>query len=159
MNETYSKSLVLMEAVRSILIADTTDTHKTVREIKHYVSQRVYQSHLPNPSVLLPEITLYVDDGPSSLSLSSGTYYLNIKVWVSEDATTPNETLDNITARIEFLLNHKHEDLNGAVSSKSLRCRMIVKESSQKISDPVLKVLTRHIIYYIICDDEIITCP
>jgi hypothetical protein len=143
-----------MEAVRKVLVADTASTGYSVPSIASSVSTRIFQGHTPNPTVTYPMITMTVDEGPSDLLIDTSQCYLNLRIWVQESADKAPNVLDAISTRIEYLINKKPEVLNQIVSSKKLRCRLIYRQSSVRSSDPVLEVITKHMIFFVILDDE-----
>jgi hypothetical protein len=152
-NEKYSKSKVILEAVRSILVADNSNTGNEVREIEYYCSDRIHRGNLRTKSAF-PQITFGIDEGYDELNLPSGHYYLSVSAHERFDSKYPQETLDNISSRIAFLLNKKPNQLNLA-TSKNLRCRLIVKISALLVQDYTNKVFTKSINFRMICGDEI----
>lgn len=155
MNQNYSKQNTLLKSVRAILIGDTAVLATEVREIKYYVSNRIVQGQNP-VSLLMPQVTMDVNDGMNEQLLPSGEYYLMIKCWVEQDSEAPNDTLNNLSTRIIYLLNNRYNELNTKFPSENLRCRFIVKQSNTKHVDAVAKIIDRTILFRVIADDEIL---
>lgn len=151
-NESYSKSKVVLEAVRSILVSDNVNTGNEVREIDHYCGDRIYREYT-KPKKTFPQITLAIEEDISGIVLPTGGYFLEIKVHTAFDQHSPLDTKDNITARILFLLENKPASLNLA-TSKNLRCRLINKMSVHPTQDFIEKTYINVIRFKLICDHE-----
>lgn len=156
MNEKYSKSEVLLEAIVKILKEDDTNTGNTVREMNNTVADRIYRSHI-NENLSYPNVVIGVDEYNSNLGLPSGKFTVEIKVSVLQSEPYSFSVLDRIGSRIEFLLNKKTSSINLA-SSKNLRCRIFNKVSGLVTSDDLIKVNKKTILFDVICDDEILVC-
>lgn len=152
MNEEYSKSKVILESVRSILIGDNQNTGNDVREISHYCGNRIFRGKLRSKQQF-PQITINTDEGFNDIVIPSGYYFLEVNSHVVYDSKSPQDTLDDIATRVIFLLDRKSSQLNLA-TSKNLRCRIIQKMSSMSIEDDLDRVYTRTIRFKMICDDE-----
>ncbi len=158
MNMKESKTNILLEAVRSIFIADTTNTGFTSREINFYVGQRIYRTRMENHESF-PQITMDVDEYESELSLPSNRNLLTIQVHVKKDSQYALTVLGNLSNRIEYLLNKKPSSINLAVdSSKKLRCRLINKISGLLTTDELKEVHTKTLIFEVVLGDEILSC-
>lgn len=153
-NEQYSKSKVILEAVRSIMTDDDANTGNELREIQYYCADRVYRGNLRVKSDF-PQISMRVEEGLDELNIPSGEYFLEVSSHEKFDANSPQDVLDGISSRIQFLLNKKPDQLNLA-TSKNLRCRLIIKLSALLIEDYVNRVFTKTIRFRTVCGDETI---
>lgn len=158
MNVVESKTNILLEAVRNLFIADTTNTGYTSREINYYVGQRIYRTRMEIGDSF-PQITLDVDEYESELALPSQRCLLTIQAHVKKDAPYALTSLGNLSNRIEYLLNKKPSSINLAVNnSKKLRCRLINKISGLLTTDELKEVHTKTLIFDVILGDEILSC-
>lgn len=155
-NVTESKVNILLEAVYKILSADSTNTGVTMREITHYTTN-ISRKKIEQQSTF-PQITFEVDEQESELLLPSQSYLLTVSAHVKKDMQYALTSLDNLTARIEYLLNKKPSSINLAVSGKNLRCRLINKISGMKVTDELKEVHTKNLIFEVVLGDEIISC-
>jgi hypothetical protein len=158
MNQNVSKINLILGTVRDILIGDTTPVESSaeVKELNSYIAGRVYRSWSYNPDVkVFPQVTMICTDGASNLNLPSGKYSLDIKIWESFDASYPQTTIENISTRIDFLLNKQEKKLN--LSNSTLRCRQILRMDSINSTDVIDRLYTKTLYYNLICDDEILS--
>ena len=137
------------------MVADNVDTGYELREIEYYCANRIYRGNLRITSVF-PQITMNVEEGLDELNLPSGEYFLEMNVHEKFDAKHPQDTLDNISSRIQFLLNEKPDQLNLA-TGKNLRVWLIIKLSALPLQDYVNRIFTKTVRYKIICGDETIS--
>ena len=154
-NETYAKENVLLEAARTLLVNDNSNTGNTVREIQFYCADRIERDHTPAKTDF-PKITLSVAHGLTHLGLPSGSYFLNVTGHFEISDQNSLTKLSRMMARAFFLLNKKFDDLNVAVSGKNLRCRQILMLSSDTNRDELLKHYVKTSRFSVICDDEIL---
>jgi hypothetical protein len=154
-NETYSKENVLLEAVRTLLVNDNSNTSKIVREIHFYCGDRIERDFVAARTVF-PKITLSVDHAAVHSGLPSGTYFLDVTGHYEIGEQNSLTKLSRMMARSNFLLNEKHDNLNVAVSGKNLRCRQILMLSSIGRKDEFLKHYLRTLRFSVVCDDEIL---
>lgn len=153
MNELESKNSVLYSSVIKLLKDDNVSTGNIVKEINFYVGSRIIRKNL-RQKIKNPKILIDILDQPSDLSLPSGKYVLSTTVVVNTDDTYALTELDNISARVEFLLNKKSASLNLAYSSKNLRCRLINKVSGITSSDLLKKIHQKVTMFDVTLDDE-----
>lgn len=156
MNEKYSKSEVLIEAIVKILKDDNTNTGNIVREINYHAADRIYRKHVAD-KMTYPNIMISVDEFNNNLGLPSGRFSVEFKINVLQSEPYSFSVLDRIGSRIEFLLNKKTSQLNLA-TSKNLRCRLFNKASGLVTSDDLIKVNIKTLLFDAICDDEILVC-
>ena len=76
---------------------------------------------------------------------------------INSNASTPQTTLKRLMSRVETLLDKKQDNLNAVNVNKYLRCRIIIKVSSQEFEDFIKKVHRTITMFDVQCDDEIIT--
>ena len=133
-NEEYSKSKTILEAVRNIFVGDNANTGNDVREIEYYCADRVYRGNL-NVGHDFPQITISVDEGINGLNLPSGEYFLEVNSHNKFSSSNAQDVVDNMSSRVEFLLSNKPNQLNLAVTSKNLRCRIVRKLSALLTGD------------------------
>lgn len=157
MNLKESKSNILMEAVRTILVGDTTNTGYTSREIAYYCGTRIFRTRTEDDSAF-PKITMDVDEYESELALPSSRCLLTIQAHVKKDMSYALTNLGNLSNRIEYLLNKQIASINLAVSSKKLRCRLINKVSGLLTTDELKEVHTKTLIFDVVLDDETLNC-
>ena len=157
MNITESKSNILMEAVYKILTTDTADTGLKSREISHYCSNRVFRSKLL-VSPIFPLITMETDEIGGELLLPSQRFLLTVQAHVKKEMEYALTSLDNLSNRIEYLLNKNTTSINLAVSSKKLRCRLINKVSALLTTDELKEVHTKSIQFDVVIGDELLQC-
>ena len=153
MSNALAKEEVLVEAVRAILVADNADTGVTVREINFYCADRIYMSD-KNADKAFPQIFMQTDTGQDQLNLPSGDYFFETTCCVKMDDTNPQQTLYRMDSRVLALINKKPNTLNLAVPSKNLRCRLIVKTTSLKFTDPLAQLYMKTTRFRVILDDE-----
>ncbi|MHA2363874.1 MAG: hypothetical protein ACXAC7_07940 [Candidatus Hodarchaeales archaeon] len=153
MSNELAKEEVLVEAVRAVLIADNTDTGGTVREIDFYCGDRIYMAdkNLDND---FPQIFLNTDAAPDQQLLPSGNYFLETTCCVKMDYTNAQQTMYRMDSRVLALINKKPDTLNLAVPSKNLRCRLILKMSSIRFTDPIAQLYLKNTRFRVILDDE-----
>jgi hypothetical protein len=153
----YSKQEVLIESVRTMFINDNANTGNTVREISHYVSNRIYRKYkIENKP--FPQTILEVTEFESALGLPSGNYNLKITNYVRMDSSEPWTVLGNLTARQINLLDKNQHQLNLVIPDKKLRCRLIQKNSVNDSDDTLSKLYIKVVSFFIICDKENISC-
>lgn len=152
-NESNSKEDVLLEAARTLLVNDNSDTSNTVREIHFYCADRIERDYVAAKTEF-PKITLSIVHGLTHLGLPSGGYFLNVTGHYEISEQNSLTMLSRMMARAFFLLNKKYDDLNVAVSSKNLRCRQILMLSSDTNKDELLKHYVKTTRFSVICDDE-----
>jgi len=157
MNESESKTDVLYSSIYKILKDDNTNTAKTVREIEYHVADRIIRSNLRH-NLANPKILMEVIESQTNLTLSTEKYMLILTVVVDMDMTYALTVLDNISARVEFLINKKPVSINLAYSSKNLRCRLINKTSGITSTDALKMIHQKHIMFDVVLDDEVIEC-
>lgn len=156
----YSKEEVLAEAIRILLIADTSDTTETVREIMFYISDANkvrYSGDLTIDFDSYPALTFKVESNGDENNLPTGNYLVQIMGSINANVSTPQATLKRLMSRVDYLINKKPNGLNTAVSSKNLRCRLILKTSVQEYEDFIKKVHRKLHMFSVQCDDEILT--
>jgi len=157
MNVKESKTNILLEAVYKILSEDSANTGYTMREMNFYVGDNINRPRL-EMGAEFPQVTFEVDEYETDLLIPTQKYQLTVSGHVKKDMAYAQTTLDNLTARIEYLLNKKPSSLNLAVPSKKLRCRLINKISGLKTTDELKEVHTKNLIFEVVLDDEIIQC-
>lgn len=149
----YSQENLLLKSVRKILKADTADTGESVREIAHYVSNRIYRSYawISNE---FNHLTMHVVGGPQEINLPNKTYMLHISGFYIMKSPSPQDNLGKLTQRILDLIDQKHVLLNENIS-EPLRCRLIVNLSNSFLPLVEDKLFQREMIFRVICDKEI----
>jgi len=156
MNKVYSKPKVLLEAVRTLLLADNSNTGNEVREIEYYVKNNIYRTYIFD-KLKFPQINISVNELGDLVSLPSSELLLKVIVWVKSDDSFPQDKLDNIVQRCIYLINKKPINLNNAVVGKDLRCRSIIHystiDNNERLDD---EVFGKEIWFNVKCDDEII---
>ena len=154
-NPTNSKEEVLMEAIRALMVADNVDTGVTVREIHYYVGDRIFPTE-HNIDEEFPQFGIIIEAVTDDFNIPTGDYFAEVMSYTKKDALSAITTLLRMDARVLVLINKKPQSLNDAVSSKNLRCRLIVKMSSFKTTDPIANLNVKRTRFRVICDDEII---
>lgn len=157
MTGTKAKSKLILEAVRGLLISDNTDTGNDMREIYHYTSHRIIRSHIPVGNDF-PQIIMKLDENDAMQLLPSGEFNLVISCWELLKKDAAHEVVDDMAARVIYLLHNKVDDLNNQVSGESLRLRLITKQSNLENTDEILKAVFRTVIFRIVADDEVLEC-
>lgn len=152
-----SKVELLYSAIQKILKDDNIDTGSDVREIQFYVEDRILRKNL-RQNLSNPKILMDITEQLSESNLPTSSYMLELMVVVDETQSYSLTVLDRIIARIEYLLNRKHNSLNAAMSTKYLRCRKILKTSAITTYDGLMKIHIKNIMFDIQADDEILQC-
>lgn len=163
-NVNYAKENVILEAVRSILVADNGTLSSDVKSIHQYVADRIIRkkAFLEPPEESL--ITMEVISRGGNYNLPSSSWFLTITAINPMEAepivagSNAQDDVANMSQRIEYLLNKKHDDLNNSVPTKNLRCRLINRISLLPTDDEKLKLYKRDIVFEMITDDEILDC-
>ncbi len=154
-NISNSKEEVLLEAIRTLMIADNADTGVTLREIHYYVADRIFPTE-QNMDEDFPQFGITTESVSDELNLPTGDYFVEVIAHTKKDAKYAITDLLRMDARVLVLINKKPQSLNDAVSSKNLRCRLIVKMSSLRTTDPIAHLNVKRTRFRVICDDEII---
>ena len=156
----YSKEEVLAEAIRNLLIADIVDTTEIVREIMFYITNANkvrYSGDLTVDFDSYPVLTFKIEGNGDDNNLPTGNYLVQIMGTINANASTPQAILKRLMSRVDSLINKKSNNLNTAVSSKNLRCRVILKTGVQEYEDFIKKVHRKLHMFSVQCDDEILT--
>ena len=90
----------------------------------------------------------------SDVSIPSNKYILEVMGVYKMDVDYAQTNLNNLMARVDFLINKKPVQMNLVVPSKNLRCRHVNKISALLWDDVVEKVYFSYIRFLVICDDE-----
>jgi hypothetical protein len=158
-NITYSKEVVILEAVNTILISDVLSTGNEVKSIKNYVDNRVYRTYTEdknNTNKFMPQLNMEMESMETNPSLPTGEYILTIKAFINQDASRPKDILDNLMARVCYLLDKKEKNLNNS-SNKNLRCVRCRKYSLIDNNDYLNKAIYgKQVIFTLKCMDEIL---
>jgi hypothetical protein len=154
-NVINAKEEVLMEAIRSLMVADNSNTGNPVREIHYYAADRIFPTE-HNIDEDFPQFGIVIESVLDDQILPTGEYFAEVISYVKKDYENSIRTLLRMDARVLALINKKHASLNAAVISKNLRCRLIVKMSSLRISDPIAQLNTKRTRFRVTCDDETI---
>jgi hypothetical protein len=155
----YAKDEILAEAIRILLIADTTPTGADVREVMYYVnsiSEIRYSNDLAADFGSYPALSIKTERSGDNNNLPTGFYLVHImgSIEVNTTQSRPQEKLKRLMSRVDALVNKKTNDLNNAVSSKNLRCRLFINSGSQEYEDFIKKIHRILITYKVQCDDE-----
>lgn len=149
----YSEDNLLLEAVRTLLVDDNSNTGESVREIHHYCEDRIVRSNLKT-LVNRPCITMYTVGGPSDLGLPTRQYMLHLTVNTDIETESSQDILNNLAQRVIDLLDEKPKSLNDKVS-ENLRCRLVVLISNNFISDEDKGLNKRELIFRITLQKQI----
>lgn len=153
-NKLFAKENVLLQSVIQILIQDNTNTNAEIREIHHYVADRIFRSFVDKKKEN-PQIVIAIQDNGDSVSLPTGSYIVMITAFVPMSHPFAPDVLSNLTARISYLLNKNEDNLNNIVPSKHLRCRRMLKFSLVDNNDYLdLEIYGKNILFDVVCDYE-----
>lgn len=152
-NTTEAKTNILLEAVKKILSDDNSTLSTTMKAIHYYIADNIMRKRLEQ-IVDYPAVTMDVDEQGTDLLIPTQKYLLTVSAHVKKTMAYAQTELDNLTARIEYLLNKKPASINLAVASKKLRCRLINKISGVKVTDELKEIHSKHLMFEVVLDDE-----
>lgn len=156
MNVTEAKTEVILMSSRKIMVNDNTPTGNNVEALGVNIGDRIYRSSLPVGDTY-PHIVQWADELDDQITLSSGRFMLNVRIYFEIKQSQSRDLLDRVSERVIYLLNKKHVTMN-AQYDKNLKCRKIVKASNTFSSDAIKELYFRTVVFDMTCDNESINC-
>jgi hypothetical protein len=157
-NVNYSKENVILQAVRTLLVADNGTLTGDVKSIHTYCEDRIIRKKIFTEAPGESLATMEVVSNGGDVGLPATRWFLTVTAIIPMDATNSQDNVSNFAERISILLNKKAMNLNNAVLTKNLRCRLINRLAILNADDEVLKIYKRDVNFELIIGDEILEC-